>query len=64
MDARYSCMVLLLLSVSCATTSKHTLPKTGNKIVLLDPSSNLGETWEHRALRKGETTYRRVDTSL
>lgn len=64
MVARYSCVVLVLFVVACTTAPKHTLNETDNKIVLLDPSSQLGKSWEHRTLRKGETTYSHTKSLL
>lgn len=64
MNTRGAWMLVLLLTVACTTTPKPALIETDNKFILLDPSSDLDQNWEHRALRKGETTYRRVDTPL
>lgn len=64
MDVRCSYMLLTLFVVACSTTPKPSLTQTDDKIVLLDPSARLDQTWEHRALRKGETTYSQVRTTL
>jgi hypothetical protein len=55
---------LVLLITSCTTTPENNLTKTDNKILVLDPSSNLGQYWEHQALRKGKTTYARTESHL
>lgn len=59
----YPLFILLAFS-ACATVPREVLVKTDNKIVLFDPASELSNVWEHRALRKGETTYTAVTTSL
>lgn len=40
------------------------LDKRDNLIVLLNPELELGEDWEHRRLRRGDTAYNRVNSTL
>lgn len=61
---RYYCLALPLLVVSCTTTPEYSLTISDNKILVLDPSNSLDENWEHRVLRKRETTYTRADSRL
>jgi len=55
---------LLALCSSCATPDRTPLDKRDNHIVLLNPEIELNEDWEHRRLRRGYTTYDRVNSTL
>jgi hypothetical protein len=55
---------LLAVCSSCATPEKTSLDKSDNIIVLLNPELEPGEDWEHRRLRRGDTTYTRVNSTL
>ena len=55
---------LLAFCASCTTLEKTPLDKSDNLIVLLNPELELNEDWEHRRLRRGDTTYTRVNSTL
>jgi len=57
--------VVLALTVASCTEVDRTLPERGESaIVLLNPELELGEHWQHRRLRRGKTTYTRVESEL
>lgn len=55
---------MLALVVGCTTLDKATLDRRDNRIVLLNPELELSEDWEHRRLRRGDTIYERVNSTL
>lgn len=55
---------LLVLCTGCITLDKTPLAKRNNLIVLLDPAAEFSEDWENRRLRRGYTSYERVNTIL
>ncbi|HSH42489.1 MAG TPA: DUF3047 domain-containing protein, partial [Arenicellales bacterium] len=65
--ARWSGSLLALaafLIAGCATPGKAPLLHHDNAVVLLDPRLELGDGWEHRRLRRGDTRYERVESDL
>jgi hypothetical protein len=61
---RWYGILLLVLCSGCETLDKTSLDKDDNRVVLLNPEVELGEEWEHRRLRRGDTAYSRVSSSL
>ncbi len=61
---RLSGVFLLLLCAACVAPDRDVLKKSGNNIVLLNPESGLGDDWEHRRLRRADTSYETVETGL
>ena len=61
---RWCGVCLFFLCTGCATIDKTSLDASGSLVILLDPELELGEDWENRRLRRGNTSYERVDTAL
>ncbi len=61
---RVSGIYLLLLCAGCVSPDREVLEKDGNNIVLLNPESGLGDDWEHRRLRRADTSYEAVETGF
>ncbi len=55
---------LLLFVVGCTTVEKTSLEREQNVVVLLNPEAELDEEWENKRLRRGNTDYDFVKTSL
>lgn len=55
---------LLAFCASCASVEKTTLVQRENLIVLLNPELELSGDWEHRRLRRADTAYDRVNSTL
>lgn len=61
---RWFGVFLLALCSGCASLDKTSLDESDNRVVLLNPGEEPGGEWEHRRLRRGDTAYRRVSSSL
>lgn len=57
-------IVVIVLSSSCDRTDRLPIDNSNNMIILLNPESELGEEWEHRRLRRTDTTYTRVESAF
>jgi hypothetical protein len=64
LSMRCSVVCVLVLCASCATLDKTPPDRRDNLIVLLNPELGIGEHWEHRRLRRGDTTYTQVESTL
>lgn len=64
LSIRWCGACLLALCASCTTPGKTSLDRSDNLIVLLNPELELSKDWEHRRLRRGDTTYGRVNSTL
>jgi hypothetical protein len=53
-----------ILCAGCATPERTPLVQHEEAFVLLDPRSELGDDWEHRRLRRGDTAYERTESAL
>ena len=60
----WSGVCLMVICASCATLDETLPDKRDNLIVLLDPELGISEHWEHRRLRRGNTTYTQVESTL
>ena len=60
----WSGVCLIVLCASCMPLDKTPPDKHDNLIVLLNPELGISEHWEHRRLRRGDTTYARVESAL
>lgn len=56
--------MLVVLAAGCATKDKPPLVSRDKSIVLLNPELELSEHWQHRRLKKADTTYTRVESDL
>jgi hypothetical protein len=61
---RFYCLALVLFIAACTTTPENILTRADSKILLLDPSKDLDESWEHQVLRKRGTTYTQFESRL
>lgn len=57
-------ILLLLMGAGCTESGKSLLNRNHDSIVLLNPEMELGEDWQHRRLRGGNTTYTHVKSVL
>jgi hypothetical protein len=64
LSMRCSVVCVLVLCASCATLDKTPPDRRDNLIVLLNPELGIGEHWEHRRLRRGDTTYTQVESTF
>jgi len=60
----WSGVCLTVFCASCVTLDEAPLDKHDNLIVLLNPELGISEHWEHRRLRRGDTTYTQVESAL
>ena len=61
---RYLCLLLVVSIVSCTSDPENIITSPVQERVLLDPSIDLDENWEHQGLGRGETTYTQTMTHL
>lgn len=59
------CFVLpWILAAGCAALDRASIEQQDDRRVLLNPEQALGDDWEHRRLRRGDTKYEPVSTAL
>ena len=61
---RWLGVCLLVVVAGCTTADEMPLDRHDNLMVLLNPELELNEDWEHKRLRRSDTTYERVQSAL